>query len=536
MTETEEKVREPREAKEKPGKSPTQRSAGVQALTAILMIIVITVMVNYLAGRHYRRADWTAEKYYTLSQKSINVLRGLKKPVEITVFMSSASPLFGDIKEIISRYKSYAPNLKVEYVDPDIDAARFQLLQKKYKIRSGVLPDGRQISEQVIVVTSGQQVKFITPDEMTEFDFDENPYASAPIMKGFKAEEQLTSAILGITETQSIKVCFTTGQGEWSVDRYDERGIGHIEELLLRDNYKVESLKLSEKKKIPQSCSLLVIAGPERPFKETDAVKVEKYLAGGGNLLIFLDPIIDGIKFVPTGLEQVLRKAGIDTRNAIIVESDESRLLSVSGVGMETFVTKDYGHHPISEPLEGLETLFRIVMPLSASGTGGVVPTALVQTSEESWGETSLENVATGEEPGMEEGDLEGPLTIGFAAILPKFATPEGRDFDEEGIEENLPEKKKKEAKGRLVVFGDSDMIHADLFGQLTLVNQEITMGSMAWLTQRPALISIAPKNPENVRLNLTDAQMKTIFYWIFINIPLLAIIIGVVVWWRRRK
>jgi hypothetical protein len=518
------------------GDGPGRGSPGLQALAAILMVVVITVMVNYLSARHYARADWTAEKYFTLSEKTINVVKALQKPVEITVFMSAASALYADVKEILSRYRSHSTLIKVEYVDPDIDEARFMLLQKKYNIRSGTLPDGRQISEQVIVVASGDQVKFITPDDMTEFDFDSDPYASAPTMKSFKAEEQITSAILGITETESLKICFTTGHGEWNVERYDERGIGHLEELLQRDNYKIESIPLSDKKKVPDECRLLVIAGPERPFSESDADKVDVYFKGGGNLLVFLDPIVDGTKFVPTGLEKVLRRVGIDVRSAIVVESDESRLLPVSGVGMETFITKDYGEHPIVGPLEGIETLLRIALPLSASGAPsgkGAVP--LLKTSEASWGETDLDDVATGQEPEMGDDDIPGPVTLGFAAQLPAFENKGPEGGEEEGM--GGPDKeKKKPARGRIVVFGDSDMLHADLFGQLTLVNQEIVMGSMAWLTERPALISIAPKNPENVKLTLSDAQMKTVFFWIVVNMPVLAIILAVVVWWRRRK
>ncbi len=61
-------------------------------------------------------------------------------------------------------------------------------------------------------------------------------------------------------------------------------------------------------------------------------------------------------------------------------------------------------------------------------------------------------------------------------------------------------------------------------------------MASIAWLVERPALISIPPKKPENVRLTLTEAQITSIFFWIIVNLPLIAIVAGVLVWWRRRK
>jgi hypothetical protein len=497
-----------------------QASIGTQAALAMVLLVVITIMVNY-----------------TLSPKTLSVVGALKSPVEITVFMSINSNLFGDIKEILSRYRSFSSKLRVEFVDPDIDTARFELLQKKYGIRTGTLPDGREITEHVIVVTSGDKVKFVTPDDMTEYDFGEDPYASTPSLKSFKAEEQITSAILGVTEKETTEICFTTGHGEWSAEKYDERGIGHIDEILKRDNYKTESFSLQDKPKVPQTCRLLVVAGPERPFTDKDASKVEQYLADGGNLLLFLDPIIDGTKFVPTGLEKTLSMAGIDARQAIAVESDDARLLPVSGVGMETFVSRDYSDHPITKPIEGIHSLFRIVMPLQSSSSGGASPTPLVKTSDKSWGETNLENIGSDEEPVKAEEDIPGPLTIGFASQLPRYASGETKrqDEGEEGTEE-AKEKAPVEARGRVVVFGDSDMLSSELFAQLTLANQELVIDSIAWLVERPALISIPPKSPENVRLTLTDAQMRTFFYWIFINLPLLAIIAGIIVWWRRRK
>ncbi|MFH1435794.1 MAG: GldG family protein [Pseudomonadota bacterium] len=507
-----------------------ESAVGANAAAAIFLAVIIVFMLNYLADRHYKRLDWTAEKYYTLSPKTANILEALKSPVQVTVFISTASELYGDIKELLSGFESHTQMLDVEYVDPDINYARFELIQKKHKIRNGVLPDGREVAEQFIIISSGERVQFVTPEDITDYEFDADPYGSAPSLKSFKAEQELTSAILSVTEAESLKICFLTGHGEWSVDRHDERGIGHIESLLRRDNYGTEALSLSDKKKIPASCRLVVIAGPERPYTETEANKIEQYFTGGGNLLVFIDPIVDGTRFVDTGLEKVLAGAGIDARKAIIVESDESRLLPVSGVGMETFVTADYGDHDIVVPLAGLASLFRIVTPLSRSGKGDASPVPLVRTSGQSWGETDLEDAASSEEPQKEDSDIAGPLTLAFASILPGFKqAPEDPD-------PSVNTEKKEEAKGRLVVFGDSDMLQADLFEQLTFCNLELVLGSIAWLTKRPSLISIAAKNPENVKLNFTNTQMRMISLWILLVLPLLAVIAGIVIWLRRRR
>jgi ABC-type uncharacterized transport system involved in gliding motility auxiliary subunit len=57
----------------------------------------------------------------------------------------------------------------------------------------------------------------------------------------------------------------------------------------------------------------------------------------------------------------------------------------------------------------------------------------------------------------------------------------------------------------------------------------------MAWLSADEDLISIRPKEPEDRRLNMTARQMTMMFYETIVFLPLIIVIAGVGVWWRRR-
>ena len=57
----------------------------------------------------------------------------------------------------------------------------------------------------------------------------------------------------------------------------------------------------------------------------------------------------------------------------------------------------------------------------------------------------------------------------------------------------------------------------------------------MNWLTADEDLISIRPKDPEDRRITMTRSQMTMLFYTSVIFFPLIIIISGVGVWWRRR-
>jgi len=82
------------------------------------------VLVNWLGSRHYRRLDWTRAGLYTLSGKTVKVLKDLKAPVNVTVFMTEGTQLFPETQELLKRYKAASPQVVVETLDPTRNRAR----------------------------------------------------------------------------------------------------------------------------------------------------------------------------------------------------------------------------------------------------------------------------------------------------------------------------------------------------------------------------------------------------------------------------
>ena len=60
----------------------------------------------------------------------------------------------------------------------------------------------------------------------------------------------------------------------------------------------------------------------------------------------------------------------------------------------------------------------------------------------------------------------------------------------------------------RLVVFGDSDFATNQLL-QANVGNAVLLANALNWLVEREALLGIPPKKTEQVRLNLTGAQLR---------------------------
>lgn len=65
--------------------------------------------------------------------------------------------------------------------------------------------------------------------------------------------------------------------------------------------------------------------------------------------------------------------------------------------------------------------------------------------------------------------------------------------------------------------------------------NRDLYLNMVNWLSSDEDLIAIRPKDPEDRRLNMNSRQVALLFYGSVVGIPLLMILAGISVWWRRR-
>ena len=88
--------------------------------------------------------------------------------------------------------------------------------------------------------------------------------------------------------------------------------------------------------------------------------------------------------------------------------------------------------------------------------------------------------------------------------------------------------------KARLIVFGDSDFASNSGFGLQG--NGNLFLNTVSWLAQDESFISIRPKNPDDRRLTMTEAQGRLVSYVILLLLPAGVVISGASVWAKRRR
>ena len=89
---------------------------------------------------------------------------------------------------------------------------------------------------------------------------------------------------------------------------------------------------------------------------------------------------------------------------------------------------------------------------------------------------------------------------------------------------------------GRLLVVGDSDWMSSELLDNPQFGNVDLVSSAAGWLTQREALINIAPRKTKAQAVIMSDADLTNLLFRIVVLLPLAAFIAGFGVWWSRRS
>ena len=471
----------------------------------VLVVAAILLAVNWLSYRHWMRGDWTKAKIYSLSDTTRKVAAGLKAPVQVSVFMTHRNKLYSEVKELLGRYQSLSPSIKVEEIDPERNPARAEIVAQQLDVRK----------TGTIVFQSGAKKKFVTEDQIADYDFSGMP-GQGGSLKSFKGESAFTSAIVEVTSTRSPKVYFSSGHGEKSPDDPGDRGYSEVKDLLGKDNDSVAAWESLGKSEVPKDADLVILAGPKTALLEPEKGALDKYLSSGGHVLLMLDPVNAQAGGPPAdfGLGAMLSAWGAKLDNDIVVDPGNA----LPFMGAETVYVNHFGAHDIVAPLSSAK--MAVILPLARSVSSGTAShagysgTVLLQTTADGWGETDLVNLSAVKK---DDADVKAPVSLGVA--ISKGAEAGSKDD--------------AAAKARLVVYGDSDFASNAQLQNVS--NANLFLNTVHWLVGSTELVGIAPKSPEQNTLVLAPGTLRRVGLLSLVGLPGLAILAGVLVWWKRR-
>lgn len=449
-----------------------QTKYAAYATLYILVVVAIVTVGNVLADRYNKTYDATANKRYSLSDQTAKIVKGLKQDATITYFNQTKD--FREGKDLLDQYANLSPKIHVKYVDPDKDP---QLARE-----AGI----RNLGTAVVQVGTKQE--------------------EAKSMN----EEGVTGAFIRDLKSGTRTVCFVSGSGERQIDDSNREGFSQFKDLLGKDHYETKTIDLLTKAEVPNDCTTVVLAGPQRNYEQPEVEAIKKYVEDGGRAFFMLDPPLKiGREDIADNdaLTTLLQTWGVTMDKDLIL--DLNPIGQIAGLGPQIALVTHYASQPIVNEMKGTATGFPLVRSLQIKNGDKTTVEKLFDTSSSSFATSNLNS------PSVDVRDpknKKGPLTIAAAGT---YSTG------------------KENSQGRFVVIGSSGWAANRFLGFNG--NDDLALNAVNWLSSDEDLISIRPKPKDDRRITMTAGQLSFVRAASQFMLPLIVLVAGVGVWWKRR-
>jgi gliding-associated putative ABC transporter substrate-binding component GldG len=271
-------------------------------LKNLLFTICILLIVNIIGSQFFHRFDLTQDKRYTLSQTSLNILKEVKEPLIIDVFLKGQFPsefkkLHTETQQILEEYKAYNKNITFQFINPiENDEERDTIMQSF--IERGLTPvnvtiedKGKQTQEVVfpwaIATYNGRSLKVPLLKNIMGASTAEKVVSSVQHL-----EYAFANAFNTISKNKEKKVAIIKGNGELR-DIFMADFIKQV-----RENYYIGTFTLDSVAKKPNESlaylkkyDLAIIAKPTEKFSDEEKQVLDQFIINGGKTMWLVDQV-----------------------------------------------------------------------------------------------------------------------------------------------------------------------------------------------------------------------------------------------------
>ncbi len=453
-------------------------SSGSTAAMLLGVLVIANLMVFRYGGR---TIDFTRDRSLSLESMTVNTLKGLKKPVTLTLFAGGASGQFERVSDLLDRFQAENPEMiEVSVLDPYRDPSGYQRLIDRVpglRVTSG---GGVLVSTETEETLRYQVVRNL---DMFEASTELPPPGSDVVgVTEFYGESALTSALLRVTTGGQTTIAVTAGHGEPSIDEANPRlrGLGQLR--LQLESLGLRVVSWNPGTELPMEASMALVADPELPFGTEAANRLRAFVDRGGRVVFAIG------NQRPTGLEDWLLDLGIQFKPGLVVDPD--RNLNGAPVTLVATIERGVVDHPVVNQLNNRNLVLPMASEIAPADSDEPKRrqqriTGLVKSSRSSWREQDLESATVQFDRELDEA---GPadLVIG----IEKQIQGPGNSRESEPIG---------------VVIGSPNAVDNRMLSLQGFANRDLILNAISWLEDRPELAGIEPRTYVVRRLTASE-------------------------------
>lgn len=321
------------------------------------------------------------------------------------------------------------------------------------------------------------------------------------------SERSLTNALESLARGGERIVAFVTGDGERAPAGAQPAALGTFVSQLARRGIRAVPLDFTQVPGVPEGTNLVVLASPLTQLPTGAVTALTDYVADGGNLLWLAEPGARNL-----GLAPLAAALGIQKLPGVLVDGQGSALGSTDPRLIAV------GQYPDQAITRGFTqtTLFAQVTALARAALGGWKVAPFLRSSPQSWNEIQPIDNAHPSTITFDaaSGETRGPLNFGLA--LTRLSPSPSHE------------------QQRVAVVGDGDFLSNAYLGKAG--NRALGDRLFNWLLGDDALIGVPPRTVQVAPLRLTQTGLNLFTGVFLIALPLLLVILGLALTWRRRR
>ncbi|QSB24977.1 gliding motility-associated ABC transporter substrate-binding protein GldG [Flavobacterium sp. CLA17] len=278
-------------------KASTQQNIKTLGITVFVLIVL-----NVLGSLYFQRFDLTKDKRYTLSETSLNIVKQVKNPLSIKIYMQGELPadfrrLQQETRQLLEEFQAYNNNIVFEFVNPmENEEESMSVVKSLYQ--KGLTPINITVDDK-----GKQSQAMVFPWAIAVYN---NKEVNIPLLKNRMGasttqkvigsiqhlEYSIADAINKITKDKQKKVAIIKGNGEMNEI--------HIAKMLMqiRESYYIGPFTLDSVAKNPtgslealEKYDLAIISKPTQTFSDEEKQVLDQFIMNGGKTLWLIDQV-----------------------------------------------------------------------------------------------------------------------------------------------------------------------------------------------------------------------------------------------------
>ncbi len=503
-------------------------------ITAIFLavIVALNILVSSLSSRLDLEIDLTAEKKHTISEESLEYIKGIDSEIKVIVLSSESAyadnyvnllyeagvitsytdttvyyEYFEQTVSFLNKYQTYNKNIDVEFLNTQ-SSEYVEIVNQYYADTSSALMCD------IIVVGKDEngveksKILSLTDVYVFEEEQDYYGYSSTSTIAGNDIENALTGALVYTTSEIDTKVAFLTGHSDTDVT-------SSFSELLNKNSYEYTMVEDKTVTEIPEDCDVVVIPGATRDFSEEEIKALSQFLDNDGKLGKGLVVYATATAEYLDNLYGFLGEWGIIAEDGILYETSSQYLIGSNNV---VVLSANSGEDESFDEVNQCLTGYNLPLKATEETIYNIEVTPLVETFE------TVVNAPRGVSSNWE--GYTGLEASEYCTVVESVKTT----YDDDNEQLN----------SYVTAFSSTDFLESDYSELSGCTNKEATLDTVRRAAgEKNVELSIVPKTieeDESFYDNVTEAKSNAVRNIFMFLVPLAVIVTGIIIFVRRRN